>query len=204
MQFIPTEQEVIDLLRRTGALRQGHFIYPNGIHSSEYLQAALAMRDYHNAKILSVALSRKVRSNPEIRAIVPQLSIVTVATGGLPVAYGMCEALRARQVYWAERPPAGGTLRFRQFIEPEAGEKVLVVDDLVRTGKRMCELIELLNHSNVEIVGVAAVLYQPGPEPVDFSPLPFYYLAKLQLSYYRDPSECLLCKDGVPAVQIWV
>ena len=42
-------------------------------------------------------------------------------TGGLPVAYGVCEALRAKQVYWAEREHDGEPLRFRQFLEPQAG-----------------------------------------------------------------------------------
>src|SRR6266542_1549389 len=103
MQLVPTQNEIIALLRQTGALRDGHFEYSNGLHSDEYLQVALAMRHYQHAKTLSVALSRLVRANPEIRAMIPELSIVAPATGGLPVAYGVCEALRAKQVYWAER-----------------------------------------------------------------------------------------------------
>src|SRR6185369_4343185 len=103
MHIIPTQEEVVAVLRQTGALRDGHFEYPTGLHSNEYLQAALSMRYFQHAKILSVGLSRHLRANPEIRAIIPELSIVAPATGGLPVAYGVCEALRAHQVYWAER-----------------------------------------------------------------------------------------------------
>ncbi len=126
MHLIPTEQEVVALLRRTGGLREGHFIYPNGYHVAEYLQVALTMRYYDAAKSLSVGLSRLVRANPEIRAMIPELSIVAPATGGLPVAYGVCEALRARQVYWGE-PVDGGPepMRLRQFLNIERGEKVL-------------------------------------------------------------------------------
>jgi orotate phosphoribosyltransferase len=101
MHLVPTQEEVVELLKQTGALRQGHFAYPNGLHSTEYLQVALAMRYYQHAKTLSVALSRMIRANSELRAMIPELSIVAPATGGLPVAYGMCEALRAHQVYWA-------------------------------------------------------------------------------------------------------
>src|ERR1051326_8955459 len=102
MQLVPTQQEVVALLRRTGGLREGHFEYPNGLHSNEYLQVPLTMRYYEAAKILSVGLSRHLRAHTDIRAMIPQLSIVAPATGGLPVAYGVCEALRAHQVYWSE------------------------------------------------------------------------------------------------------
>ena len=113
MHLVPTQGEVIELLRRTGGLRKGHFEYPNGLHTNEYLQVALTMRHYQSAKILSVGLSRLIRANSELRAMIPDLSIVAPATGGLPVAYGMCEALRSHQVYWAERDDHCETLRFR-------------------------------------------------------------------------------------------
>ena len=54
MNLLPTEEQVIELLHQTGSLREGHFLYPDGTYTNEYLQVALAMRDYHNAKILSV------------------------------------------------------------------------------------------------------------------------------------------------------
>ena len=115
MHLIPTQEEVVAVLRETGALRDGHFEYPSGLHSNEYLQVPLAMRYYQYQRMLSVGLSRLLRANPEIRAIVPQLSIVTPMTGGLPVAYGVCEAMRAHQVYWAERQHDAEPLRFRQI-----------------------------------------------------------------------------------------
>src|SRR6266851_4459463 len=116
MHLVPTEDEVVGVLRESGALRDGHFEYPSGLHSNEYLQVPLAMRHYQHARTLSVGLSRLLRANSEIRAIIPELSIVAPATGGLPVAYGVCEALRAHQVYWAERDRDDEPLRFRQFL----------------------------------------------------------------------------------------
>ena len=56
MHLVPTQEEVIELLRLTGGLRKGHFEYPNGLHTNEYLQVALTMRHYQSAKILSVGL----------------------------------------------------------------------------------------------------------------------------------------------------
>src|SRR6202789_1393671 len=144
MHLVPTHDEVVDLLRRTGGLRQGHFEYNNGLHADEYLQVALTMRYYEAAKILSVGLSRKLRANSEIRAMIPELSIVAPATGGLPVAYGVCEALRAHQVYWAERQNANEPLKLRQFMEVTPGEKVFLVDDIMRTGTHLKGLKKLM------------------------------------------------------------
>src|SRR5258708_37966483 len=136
MHLLPTSDEVVQVLRETGALRHGHFAYPNGLHSNEYLQVPLAMRYYQHAKTFSVGLSRLLRANSEIRAIIPELSIVAPATGGLPVAYGVCEALQAKRVYWAERESETEPLRFRQFIEPLPGEQVVLVDDILRSGSK--------------------------------------------------------------------
>ena len=204
MHIVPTQEEVETLLRQTGALRDGHYEYPSGLHSDGYLQVALAMRYYQTAKILSVGLSRLVRANPELRAIIPELSIVAPATGGLPVAYGISEALRARQVYWAERDNQNEPLHFRQFLQQTPGEKVLLVDDILRTGQKLKELKQLVEFSGGEVVGLAVVVYQPMPGTPDFDPLPFYYLAKLDANYYSNAEACKLCRQGVPSEKVWV
>jgi len=204
MQLLPTQAEVVALLREAGALRDGHFEYPDGMHSNEYLQIPLAFRHYQNARTLSVGLSRMLRSNPELRANISQFSIVAPATGGLPVAFGVCEALRAHQVYWAERENENEPQRFRQYLELKKGEKVLLVDDILRTGKKIIELKKLVESSGGEVVGLAVVIYQPNPTTPTFGSLPFYYLAKLDATYYKDSSTCDLCKHGVPVDKVWI
>lgn len=204
MHLVPTQEEVVSLLRNTGALRTGHFEYPNGLHSNEYLQVALAMRYYQHAKVLSVGLSRLLRANSEIRAIVPELSIVAPATGGLPVAYGVCEALRAHQVYWAEQRERDGKLSFRQHLEQVKGEQVVLVDDILRTGHKLGELKALIEQNGAKVVGLAVIVYQPTPKTPDFAPLPLYYLAKLDARYYTDAASCELCRRGVPVEKVWI
>lgn len=204
MQLVPTQEEVVAMLRSTGGLREGHFEYTNGLHADEYLQVALTMRYYQAAKILSVGLSRKLRANSEIRAMIPELSIVAPATGGLPVAYGVCEALRAHQVYWGERENTNEPQRFRQYLELKPGEKVLLVDDILRTGQKLADLKKLVESKGGEVVGLAVVIYQPNPACISFDPLPFYYLAKLDAMYYKDAASCDLCKRGVPVDKVWV
>lgn len=204
MHLVPTQEEVVALLEQTGALRRGHFEYPNGLHCDEYLQVALAMRYYQHAKTLSVGLSRLLRANPEIRTMIPELSIVAPATGGLPIAYGVCESLRAHQVYWAEQEDESRPLRFRQYLEQVPGEKVLLVDDILRSGRKLTELKKLVESKGGEVVGLAVIIFQPTPKTPDFSPLPFYYLAKLDGVYYQDASTCDLCTRGVPLEKVWV
>jgi len=198
MELVPSQDDVVALLRRTGGLREGHFEYPGGQHITEYLQVALTMRDYNAAKVLSVGLSRKVRANTEIRAMIPELSVVAPATGGLPVAYGICEALRARQVYWAEHENDNEPLHFRQYLEVQAGEQVLLADDILRTGQKLAEVKKLVEERGGEVVGLAVVVYQPNPKRVDFGALPLFYLAELDGKYYANASVCEMCKRGVP------
>jgi orotate phosphoribosyltransferase len=204
VQLIPTREEVLELLRRSGGLREGHFEYPNGLHTNEYLQVALAMQHFEIAKILSVGLSRLVRANSELRALIPELSIVAPATGGLPVAYGVSEALRARKVYWAEKEDGGDALRFRQFLEIERKEKVLLVDDILRTGSKISALRKLVEESGGEVMGITVLIHQPLPGAPTFDPLPFYSLTQLDATYYKDAASCDLCRKGVPVVKTWV
>jgi orotate phosphoribosyltransferase len=204
MQLVPTNEEVIALLRETGALRDGHFEYPNGMHANEYLQVALAFRYYQHAKVLSVGLSRRLRADPEIRAMIKELSIVCPNnTAGLPIGYGVAEALRVHQTYWAEKDTETGPMRFRQFLEPHKGEKVLLVDDVLRTGNRLTELRTLLESYGAQVVGLAVAVYQPNPTIADFGKLPLFYLAKMDAMYYKDSASCELCKKGVKVEKVW-
>ena len=203
MHLIPNQEEVEHLLRETGALRTGHFEHPNGLHANEYLQIQCALRDYHNAKVLSVSLSRKLRANPEIRSMLPNVSIVAPAPAGLPVAYGICEALQAKRVYWTEEVSSETKQqKFRQFIQPEKGEQVILVDDILRSGRKVTELKKELEKHGAEVIALAFLAYQPTPDTPNFGDIPVYYLAKLEPTYYRDSKSCELCKSGSVAQKV--
>ena len=204
MHLLPTQEEIVRVLRETGALRDGHFEYPGGLHSNEYLQVPLAIRYYQHARLMSVGLSRLLRANTEIRATIPELSIVAPGTAGIPVAYGVCEALRAHQVYWAERGDDRGPLRFRQFLEQASGENVVLVDDILRSGANLREMRDLLESRGANVLGLAVIINQPAPDTANFGSLPIYYLAKLEATYYTDAASCDLCKRGAPLEKVWL
>jgi len=203
MTLLPTPEDVVRILRDTGALRYGHFEFANGAHSNEYLQVPLAFRHFQHAKFLSVALSRLLRSNSEIRPVIPELSVIAPGMGGLPVAYGICEALRAKKVYWAEREAPGKDYRFRPFLEPEPGEHVMLVDDILHSGRNLADLKAAIESFGAIVIGLAVIVYQPTEQTRDFGSLPLYYLAKLDGSYHANGEGCEMCDSGLPLVKVW-
>src|SRR6476619_6587643 len=96
----------------------------------------------------------QIPTQAEIRAVVPELSIVAPATAGLPVAYGVVEAIKAKQVYWAERDNDDEPQRFRQYLLPQPGEQVVLVDDILRSGSKLSELKTLLESHGAVVVGL--------------------------------------------------
>ncbi len=202
MELIPSPAEVVELLTSTGALREGHFLNPNGLHSDIYLQLPLAMRHYTESKVLSVGLSRLLRANDEIRRHLPKVSIVAPATGGLPVAYGISEALRAAQTYWAEKED--DHLAFRQFMEDHKGEQVILVDDIYRTGRKLKQLKALVESCGAQVLGLAVLVHQPlaGAEELP-KDVPLFYLARVQPQYWAQ-QDCPLCRRKAELVKTYL
>ena len=202
MHLIPTQEEVLALLRETGALRDGHFEYSNGVHSGQHIETALALRHYGNAKTLSVALSRCLRTDPELRVLLGQVSLVAATPSGLPVAYTLAEVLHPRQVYWVEKPHAGQPMRFYQYLQPSRGEPVILVDDILRSGELLSEARLLLHANGAHVLAIAVLIWQPTPKTVDFAPLPVYSLARTAAPAFSSGAACELCRRGIPLQRI--
>src|SRR4029078_1200443 len=114
VDLVTSAASVMDILTKTGAYRKGHFVCPNGKHASHYFQMPLAFRYYDNARILSVGLSRMFRMEKAIAKRLPDVSIISPSAGGIMVAFGVREALSAKQIYWAEIED--GKRQFRQYV----------------------------------------------------------------------------------------
>ncbi len=202
-ELIPSSQEVISILRETGALRTGHYQLTSGIHTDHYLQLPIALRDAQVNKMLSVALSRMLRTHTELRASLTQLSLVATTIGGLPIAFGISEAIHAREVYWVEKD-GDSPIRFRPYLDQVPGEKVVIIDDVYRSGARIAELRKVCERNQVEVLAVATLIYQPNPETPPLRDIPHYYLAKINARFDLDSESCDQCQRGIPFETPWM
>jgi orotate phosphoribosyltransferase len=198
VQLIPSSEQVTDLLRETGALREGHFEFPTGQHSGHYFQMPLAMRYHGNARVLNVALSRLLRREPEVLAALPKCAVVAPAAGGIPVAFGVREALNADQIFWAEK--VDGEYHFRQYLDAK-GLKCILVDDVVRSGKVITNMIEVIHSAGAEVVAIGSLVHFKDAH-FDSGDVPYYALLEVGARFYQ-PAECPLCKKSQPLEKVW-
>lgn len=198
-QLIPSPDQVIDLLRETGAIREGRFEFPNGLQSNYYFQMPLAMRYHGNARVLNVALSRLLRKEPEVLAALPDCAIVAPAAGGIPVAFGIREALDADQIFWAEKDE--GKYHFRQYLDAR-GMKCILVDDIVRSGKVIMSMLELIRQAGAEIVAVGSLVHFKDAH-FDTGGVPYYSLLDIDAKYYT-PDQWPAEKANEPIEKVWV
>jgi orotate phosphoribosyltransferase len=156
VNLIPTSESVMEILEKTGAYRKGHFVYPSGKHAGHYFQMPLAFRHYDTARILAVGLSRLFRLERDISSRLPKISIISPSPGGIPVAFGVREALSANQIYWTELEE--GKRQFRQYIKEGEVYPCILVDDIIRSGRAMQEAAERVKEMGAEIIGCGAIV----------------------------------------------
>jgi orotate phosphoribosyltransferase len=186
MNLIPSPEQVMNILTRTEAYRRGHFIYPNGKHASHYFQMPLAFREHDNARVLSVGLSRMFRSEKAIAKRLPEVSIVSPSPGGIMVAFGVREALEARQIYWAEMEE--GKRQFRQYIGTGELFPAIIVDDILRSGRAIRETMNLLTEIGTEVIGIGTIMAFENA-PTDFDGIPVKSLLKFDVNMYDSEDE---------------
>lgn len=199
VRLIPTAEEISDLLRETDALREGHFELPNGMHSEQYFQMPLAMRYHDNARVLNVALSRMLRLEPEVLAVLPDCAVVAPASGGIPVAFGVREALDADQILWAEKEE--GRYYFRQYLDVK-GLKCLLVDDIVRSGKVINDMVKLIQEAGAEVIAIGSLVHFNDAQ-MDIGDIPYYSVLDID-SKSHPQEDCPQCSAGEPLENVWV
>jgi orotate phosphoribosyltransferase len=177
--------DVLALLNKTGALLQGHFKLSSGLHSPNYVQCALLLEAPRNAKALGEALAAKVR------AIRPQ-KIVAPAMGGLIIGYTVAESLDKPMIFTERKD---GEMTLRRGFKIERGERVVIVEDVVTTGKSTNETAKVVAAHGGLVFGFASILNRSGKQnPFD---APFESLLALDLETYQ-PEKCPLCAAGSP------
>lgn len=193
--LIPSQESVMGILKETGALLDGHFVYPNGKHAAHYFQMPLAFRYYDTARVLAVGLSRLFRIEREISSRLPRVSVISPSPGGIPVAFGVREALNASQIYWAELED--GKRMFRQYVKSGEVYPAILVDDIVRSGKAIEETVHLVRELGGEVIGIGAIVrFEDSPKEI--SGVPVKALVTYDVNFYETFEE-LQKAEGVSA-----
>ena len=176
------------MFRRSGALHEGHFRLSSGLHSPGYLQCALVLQHPREAEALGAALGNLVRS-------LGADTVLSPAMGGIVIGLEVGRALGVRAIF-AERQD--GALTLRRGFALDAGEKVLVVEDVVTTGGSTRETMDVARAAGAVVVGACAIVDRSGgKQGLD---VPFHALLPMDVKTYQ-PDDCPQCKDGLPIVK---
>ncbi len=180
-----TESEVLEVLDRLQVRQQGHFLLSSGNHSDTYLQCARLFEWPKEAERLCEALAVKLQQAD----LVPEV-VVGPALGAILPAYELARALSVRNCF-AERKD-GVHLSFQRGFHIAPGERVVVIEDVVTTGKSARETLELVKAAGARVVAVTAIIDRS--QGVDFG-VPFLPLVRIEARLFS-PEECPLCKAG--------
>jgi orotate phosphoribosyltransferase len=178
-----TSEEVLDIYKKTGALLTGHFLLSSGLHSDQYLQSALVLQQPDIATKLCEALADKFRNLG--------IQVVTApALGGVFVSHETARALGVRALF-AER--VNGELTLRRGFTIKPGEHVLVVEDVITTGKSIRETIAVVKKAGGLVVAAGSLVDRSGGK-ADIG-VPYQSLVTLTPPVYTAEA-CPMCKAG--------
>ncbi len=176
----------LELLKKSNALLSGHFMLSSGKHSDGYVQCARLLQ---NPQMAEEALKPVVENLRKLEID----KVVGPAMGGIIVAYEIGRQL-GKPAIFTER--VDGKMTLRRGFEISKGEKILITEDVVTTGKSAKEAIEAVRDLGGEIVGVASLVDRTNGN-FDY---PLYAATKVDINTY-DEDECPMCKEGLEIVK---
>jgi orotate phosphoribosyltransferase len=186
VEFLNYKYMVIEQLKQSEALLEGHFLLSSGRHSNRYCQCAkLLQYPDRAAKVLAVVVEKLKDVQVDI--------VVGPAMGGIIVAYELGRQLGVPAIF-TEREE--GKMTLRRGFEIHEGQKVLITEDVVTTGKSSLETIEVLKELGAEIVGIACIVNRSTGSLA----YPLFDAIRLDIESW-DPADCPLCKEGIPYVK---
>jgi orotate phosphoribosyltransferase len=181
------KMNVENLFLEHGALLKGHFLLSSGLHSDRYLQCALVLAQPGAAEKLGRELASKVTAKPDL--------VVSPAMGGLMIGHEVARALGVRH-YFTER--VDGVVMLRRGFTLKPGEKVIVVEDVVTTGKSTKEVFEVVRACGAEVLGALSIIDRTDGE-LDLK-APYAALWKVAIPAWA-PELCPPCRAGIPVIK---
>ena len=145
-----SHKKSLDILRKTNALLEGHFILSSGLHSSKYIQCAKLLSHPYKAELICNSLANKIKKNFKKIDL-----ILAPAMGGVVIGYEIGRILKKETIF-CERIKGKFTLRRGFFIKK--GSKVLIIEDVITTGKSSMECVKLITKAKAKLVGFASII----------------------------------------------
>lgn len=183
------EQDIMKEFSDAEAILSGHFILSSGLHSSTYLQCARVLIDTKRADRLCAALADKIRAEGHAFDV-----IVAPAMGGVVVGYEMGRQLGIPTMF-CER--VDGSFALRRGFRLEEGQKVLIVEDVVTTGKSSMEAAKCIEEYGGKPMAVCSLIDRRTDKDIALT-LPLISLMKLDIPVFK-PDEVPDELKGVPA-----
>jgi orotate phosphoribosyltransferase len=171
------DEDVLAEFRASKALLEGHFLLSSGRHSAHYLQCARVLMSPERAARLAIALVGKLPR--ELRKDIDK--VISPAMGGIIIGHEMGRALE-RDAMFVERPE--GTFELRRGFSLNPGDKVLLVEDVITTGKSSREAIGAINQAGGKVVAACALVDRTSGE-VDIG-VPFYPLIAITFPTFAE------------------
>jgi orotate phosphoribosyltransferase len=182
------QDEVVKLFEKIGVMKKGHFRLSSGLHSDTYLQcASLQQYPQHNAAICNILVE-------QIKSFQPTL-VVGAAVGGIISCYELARQLSARCIF-AERDQ--GKLTFRRSFHMEPTDRVVVVEDVITTGKTTKELLSLIKDFDLSPLALCSIVDRTMGK-IDFSH-PLFSVLKVE-AHTWEPDTCPMCEAGIELTQ---
>ena len=182
--------EVVKILKSTGALLEGHFELRSGLHSDRFFQCANLLSHPLYAQQCCEALVEKMTVAGVLGAVD---TVIAPALGGIVVGHEVAREMGVKSIF-AEKQ--NDKLYLRRF-NIESGEKIVVAEDVVTRGGRVQETIDIVKAAGGEVVAVALLVNRSGGK-VDFG-YPTFSLLEMEPVTWM-PDECPLCEQKLPII----
>ncbi len=145
-----SHKKSLNILKKTNALLDGHFVLSSGLHSSKYIQCAKLLSYPYIAKDISFSLSKKIRKKFKNFDL-----ILSPAIGGIIIGYEIGRLLKKETIF-CER--VEGKFQIRRGFKIKKGSKVLIIEDVITTGKSSLECVNLIKKSRAKLAGFACII----------------------------------------------
>jgi orotate phosphoribosyltransferase len=140
--------------------------------------------------------SREFRLDRDISSQLPKVAVISPSSGGIPVGFGVREALNAEQIYWAEREDNGKRM-FRQYVNQGEVNPCIIVDDIIRSGSAIEETVGLVKELGAKIIGCGSIVrFTSAPDNING--VPIKALIDFDAKIYETGDQCADCKESVP------